>query len=140
MPLTELKPVRDSTVIWAMLPEIEAALARGVTRQQVLDTLRKEHGLTLELRGFDSALRRARKARDKQKTTAHASLPPKVDHAKQVTPPGGVSSAVDTKAGRAVESTPPENPPQPPSDPHSARLARQKIEQTDYSDLDERYK
>jgi len=140
MPLTELKPVRDSTVIRAMLPEIEAALARGVTRQQVLDTLKQEHGLSIELRGFDSALRRARKARDKQKAMAPAPPPPKVGHAKQGTPPRDVSAAVDTGAAPAAESTPPENPPQTPSDPYSARLTRQKIEQTDYSDLDERYK
>lgn len=88
MSLRDAKP-SDSAIIREQLPEIEAALARGVTRQQVLDILTKDHGLTLKLRGFDAALLRARKARGDQPSPT----PPPVVHTVQAPPAATVQQA-----------------------------------------------
>jgi hypothetical protein len=74
MSLRDAKP-SDSAIIREQLPEIEAALARGVTRQQVLEILTKDYGVTLKLRGFDAALLRARKVKGDQPATVTVPTP-----------------------------------------------------------------
>ncbi|MGF6613096.1 hypothetical protein OKW45_008084 [Paraburkholderia sp. WSM4175] len=63
MDFSNLKPKSESSVIRNMLVEIEVALGRGVTRQQVFEAIKAEHGLTMGFDGFCKALQRARKAR-----------------------------------------------------------------------------
>lgn len=59
--LAEEGPYRSETAhLRHLLEPIEEALARGVTRQAVLDTLHK-CGFTLTLRGFETSLYRLRK-------------------------------------------------------------------------------
>lgn len=137
----DFEPRSDAIRVRNNLDAIEAAIANGASRQDVYEWLKKETGLTLTFKAFATALRRQRlKRKESHPATASAPTPMKVGQATQATRPGGVSSAVDTGVGPAVQSTPPENPPPAPSDPYSARLAREKIRQTDYSYLDDRFK
>lgn len=61
-----------------VLDDVEAALAAGVRRADIVQKL-NDAGITITLRGFDSALYRARKMREKKTPTApynSAAAPP----------------------------------------------------------------
>lgn len=62
MPLSDLQPKNTSAVVRNHLDEIETALTQGVTRAQIYELLRAEHGVTATYDGFLSALKRARVA------------------------------------------------------------------------------
>ncbi|MGF6996813.1 hypothetical protein [Paraburkholderia sp. GAS32] len=107
MSLTEVKPKHESAVIRAMLDEIEAALARGLTREQIHEVICAQHGLSIGFNGFLSAIARARKARGKANPHGTATQPltatsqpatdtDKVDQATQVptTPTAGIPKAL----------------------------------------------
>lgn len=56
----------DTARLRELIEEIENALAAGVRRTAVLETLR-EHGISMTFRSFESALYRIRKERGKDK-------------------------------------------------------------------------
>lgn len=135
MGLSDLKPSNMSAFIRGKLPEIEAAIASGVSHESVWGAL-KEQGLTLTFNGYMSAVSRARKARGEQPMP---TPPTKTYQATQAAP-----QPIDAKASPAGSLTPevtPDNPPKTPLDPYSAAKARHEIQSRDYSDLeDDRYK
>jgi hypothetical protein len=59
----------DTARLGDYLEEIEAAMAKGVRRDQILATLRK-HGFSFSMEGFQSALRIQRKKRAEQTTSS----------------------------------------------------------------------
>lgn len=52
--------------IRGVMPYIESAMASGVSRQSVLDTLREELNITMGMKSFEKALQRIRRERKKQ--------------------------------------------------------------------------
>lgn len=60
MALGDLKPRKVSAVVRANLVEIERSLDRGLTREQVWEELKKEHGLEHTFHAFYTALQRER--------------------------------------------------------------------------------
>jgi hypothetical protein len=56
----------DTARLGDYLEDIEAAMEKGVSRAQILATLRR-HGFTFSMQGFQSALWRQRKLRDKKR-------------------------------------------------------------------------
>jgi hypothetical protein len=126
MKTDDFKPRSDAIRVRNNLDAIEAALAKGASRQDVYEWLKNETGLTLTFKAFATALRRQRlKRKESHPEPATAPTPAKVGQATQATRPGGVPVTVDNGAGL---------------DPYSARMAREKILQTDYSYLDDRFK
>lgn len=64
MPLTNIKPRSDSAVVRNLLDDIEQAIDNGASRQEIYESIKAEHQLTLSFNGFCVALKRARKKRD----------------------------------------------------------------------------
>lgn len=116
MGLGDLKPKKGAAVVRANLAEIEAALERGLTREQVWEELKKEHQLNLTFHAFYTSLQRARRDKAKvqpesrplpQPTPAKAKPVEKVDCAIQSTnesEPEEVDCAIQKEAGQAAPS------------------------------------
>lgn len=69
MPLSGIKPGSNSAVVRNNLADIEAALAAGVSRENVYEALKAEHGLAFKYNAFCVALKRARAKRPKAPAT-----------------------------------------------------------------------
>ena len=132
MPLSRLKPRSDSALVRNMLGEIEAALTAGASREDVWETLKNEHGMTIGFNGFCKALMRARAARQERAGTPAATTPP-------LPRPGnnGQGKEVDC-AIQNDEPTPPEA-----GAPLKGRIVTssdfEKVHSMDFSDLDDKY-
>ena len=67
--LTKRGPDRsDAARLRALIEEVEAALAAGIRRATVLETLR-EHGISMTLKSFEGTLYRIRKERRKMQNS-----------------------------------------------------------------------
>ena len=132
MPLSRLKPRSDSALVRNMLGEIEAALTAGASREDVWETLKNEHGMTIGFNGFCKALMRARAARQERAGPPAATTPPlpRLES-------GGQGNDVDGAIQKA-ESTPPEA-----GAPLKGRIVTssdfEKVHTMDFSDLDDKY-
>lgn len=76
MSLTDIKPSTDSAVIRNRIDEIDSAIEKGVSRQDVYHQLKEDHELTIAYSGFLMAVKRARSKRNKL-----GSHDPKPSHA-----------------------------------------------------------
>ncbi|ELC0918864.1 hypothetical protein RSZ15_005654 [Pseudomonas aeruginosa] len=113
-----------------MLGEIEAALTAGASREDVWETLKNEHGMTIGFNGFCKALMRARAARQERAGTPAATTPP-------LPRPG--SDGQGKKVDCAIQN----DEPTPPEAPLKGRIVTssdfEKVHSMDFSDLDDKY-
>jgi len=130
MPLSRLKPRSDSALVRNMLGEIEAALTAGASREDVWETLKNEHGMTIGFNGFCKALMRARAARQERARTPAATTPP-------LPRPG------NNGQGKEVDCAIQNDEPTPPEAPLKGRIVTssdfEKVHSMDFSDLDDKY-
>ena len=130
MPLSRLKPRSDSALVRNMLGEIEAALTAGASREDVWETLKNEHGMTIGFNGFCKALMRARAARQERAGTPAATTPP-------LPRPG------NNRQGKEVDCAIQNDEPTPPEAPLKGRIVTssdfEKVHSMDFSDLDDKY-
>ncbi|EPJ6193489.1 hypothetical protein L4Z44_006280 [Pseudomonas aeruginosa] len=113
-----------------MLGEIEAALTAGASREDVWETLKNEHGMTIGFNGFCKALMRARAARQERAGTPAATTPP-------LPRPG--NNGQGKEVGCAIQN----DEPTPPEAPLKGRIVTssdfEKVHSMDFSDLDDKY-
>ncbi|OCT30171.1 StaA [Pseudomonas putida] len=113
-----------------MLGEIEAALTAGASREDVWETLKNEHGMTIGFNGFCKALMRARAARQERAGTPAATTPP-------LPRPG------NNGQGKGVDCAIQNDEPTPPEAPLKGRIVTssdfEKVHSMDFSDLDDKY-
>ncbi|MFB6404081.1 MULTISPECIES: StaA [Pseudomonas] len=113
-----------------MLGEIEAALTAGASREDVWETLKNEHGMTIGFNGFCKALMRARAARQERAGTPAATTPP-------LPRPGNDGQ------GKEVDCAIQNEEPTPPEAPLKGRIVTssdfEKVHSMDFSDLDDKY-
>jgi hypothetical protein len=125
MPLSRIKPRSDSALVRNMLGEIEAALTAGASREDVWETLKNEHGMTIGFNGFCKALMRARAARQERAGTPAATRP------------------VNNGQGKEVDCAIQNDEPTPPEAPLKGRIVTssdfEKVHSMDFSDLDDKY-
>ena len=80
--LKQLSPVSEGKAVSAklreLLPEIEEAIARGVTHQQIIQSL-QQNGIKVTLNTFRSVLYRSR-GRGKKQKQKKLNKPPESDH------------------------------------------------------------
>lgn len=130
MPLSRIKPRSDSALVRNMLGEIEAALTAGASREDVWETLKNEHGMTIGFNGFCKALMRARAARQERAGTPAATTPP-------LPRPGSDAQ------GKEVDCAIQNDEPTPPEAPLKGRIVTssdfEKVHSMDFSDLDDKY-
>ena len=130
MPLSRLKPRSDSALVRNMLGEIEAALTAGASREDVWETLKNEHGMTIGFNGFCKALMRARAARQERAGPPAATTPP-------LPRPG------NNGQGKEVDCAIQNDEPTPPEAPLKGRIVTssdfEKVHSMDFSDLDDKY-
>ncbi len=130
MPLSRIKPRSDSALVRNMLGEIEAALTAGASREDVWETLKNEHGMTIGFNGFCKALMRARAARQERAGTPAATTPP-------LPRPGNDGQ------GKEVDCAIQNDEPTPPEAPLKGRIVTssdfEKVHSMDFSDLDDKY-
>ncbi|SED41649.1 hypothetical protein SAMN05216178_7072 [Pseudomonas saponiphila] len=130
MPLSRIKPRSDSALVRNMLGEIEAALTAGASREDVWETLKNEHGMTIGFNGFCKALMRARAARQERAGTPAATTPP-------LPRPGNDGQ------GKEVDCAIQNEEPTPPEAPLKGRIVTssdfEKVHSMDFSDLDDKY-
>ena len=143
MPLSGLKPRSDSARIRNMLSEIEAALEKGASREDVWKTLKEEQGLTVTFDGFCKALQRARARISKQSTgvgTQAASRNVKTQVAALSDSPKEVSSTV--RKGKENSESAGDQAPASPINKDRIRTAKDfmPVRNMDFSDLDDKYK
>lgn len=139
MPLSGLTPRSDSARIRNMLDEIENALSKGASREDVWKTLKAEQGLTVTFDGFCKALQRARARRLKtEKPDAH--LPAKqtpqsneVTSKSLVPPTNNGEETVKEDGGDDV-------PPSTSKDRIRTSKDFKQIRDMDFSELDDKYK
>ena len=130
MPLSRIKPRSDSALVRNMLGEIEAALTAGASREDVWETLKNEHGMTIGFNGFCKSLMRARAARQERAGTPAATTPP-------LPRPG------NNGQGKEVDCAIQNDEPTPPEAPLKGRIVTssdfEKVHSMDFSDLDDKY-
>ncbi|HGA2320759.1 TPA: hypothetical protein ACIRVE_005383 [Pseudomonas putida] len=103
MTLSNLKPRSSAALVRNLLPEIEAALARGASREAVWESLQTDHGLSATYNGFLRALARAR-AEKPASPSPDASQPSPVRETASVAA-APASSAVDCAIQKSREET-----------------------------------
>lgn len=135
MPLSGLTPRSDSARIRNMLDEIEDALAKGASREDVWKTLQAEHGLTVSFDGFCKALQRARARRA-------ASDTPKSAPSKQPQASGKNIKAEDAQPDRAPTLEENSEVVKPSSAKDKIRTSKdfKHVREMDFSELDDKYK
>jgi hypothetical protein len=98
----------DSALVGELLGEIDAAMARGVRREVILASLR-QHGVSLTLQGFQTALRRKRKeraTREAKGTSSNKNLPTMSAQQKEAPKPTAVNSQTVLSSARPTASSP----------------------------------
>lgn len=136
MPLSGLTPRSDSARIRNMLDEIEDALTKGASREDVWKTLQAEHGLTVSFDGFCKALQRARARRaasDKPKAAASKQAP-------QAS--GNKAKAEDAQPDSAPKQEEKSEVVKPSSTKDKIRTSKdfKHVREMDFSELDDKYK
>lgn len=132
MPLSRIKPRSDSALVRNMLGEIEAALTAGASREDVWETLKNEHGMTIGFNGFCKALMRARATRQERAGTLASITPP---------PPRPQSDGKEKDVDCTIQKD--ESRSSTTAAPLKGRIVTssdfEKIHGMDFSDLDDKY-
>lgn len=135
MTLSNLKPRSSSALVRNLLPEIEAALTRGASREAVWESLQTDHGLTATYNGFLRALARARAEKPASKSPDASQPSPAREPARGVesSPP---SSAVDCAIQKPREE---DSPSQATKDRIITPDTFRAVHDMNFDDLDKRY-
>lgn len=143
MPLSGIKPNSDSAVVRNTLDEIEAALTAGVSREDVFQALKAEHGLTFGFNGFCQALKRARAKTQKRSTPSgdgqSRTGPNKADVLRKTE--NGLRNTEKVDCAIQKEHTPDAKPDgQAPKDRIISKKDFAQVHSMDFSDLDVKYR
>lgn len=138
MPLSGIRPNSDSAVIRNTLDEIEAALAAGVSREDVFQALKAEHDLKFGFNGFCQALKRAR-ARTQKRPAPPLAKPGDADSKK-----GNVLHNTKNVDCAIQNDAPEDAKPKPDGSAPKDRIINRndfaQVHSMDFSDLDDKYR